>query len=277
MDGILRPLRRGENALIEEKLREKLSFAKNAAARKACELAVEKKTNLCLSPDEPKKEDFMKLLNATVEELLVFKTHVDIIEEWDESFWGEVTDICKQNSVMIFEDRKFADIGKTIKLQYSRGIYRIVDWAHIVNVHAVPGDGAIEGLQEAAKEKSDGMPRGALLLAQMTGNGTLATGDYMRATVEMAKRHEEFCAGFIGNGAVASELKQLADICPKGMLLFTPGVQTGSTTGALGQQYATPQEAVAAGSDFIIVGSGIYKATDQKKAAQEYRKAGWMQ
>ena len=43
----------------------------------------------------------------------------------------------------------------------------------------------------------------------------------------------------------------------------------------MGQRYGDPREAILAGSDCIIVGSGIHKASDPVAAAINYAKVSW--
>ena len=61
----------------------------------------------------------------------------------------------------------------------SGGLYRISSWSNMVNAHAVPGPGVVRGLSEVGRP----LERGCLLIAEMSSQGSLATGDYTQAVV----------------------------------------------------------------------------------------------
>ncbi len=221
-----------------------------------------KSTNLCVNPDVVRCEELLRIADAVGPEICLLKTHVDILEDFSRDVIHELQALAQRHNFLIFEDRKFADIGSVVQEQYAGGIYQIADWAHITNAHTLPGAGIIEGLQTIGMPKG----RGLLLLAEMSSQGNLLDERYTQATVEMAKDFSDFVMGFICQ-------KRLTDD-PR-FLHLTPGVNLASGGDALGQRYRTPQIAInEQGCDIIIVGRGIYAAKDPAAEAARYRKAG---
>ncbi|MDP3971272.1 MAG: orotidine-5'-phosphate decarboxylase [bacterium] len=244
------------------KYEDRIEHTSNPTAKRLFELIAEKETNLAIAADVTDPQVLLDLVKATGDEICVLKTHIDVVTDYNSDLIDELVDLKEKHNFLIFEDRKFADIGNTVKLQYSQGVYHIVDWSDITNAHVVPGPGIIEGLREVGMDKG----RGLLLLAEMSSAGNLATGKYTQKALEMAEEYSDFVIGFIG-------MKKLIDD-PK-FITMTPGVKLGGGGDGLKQQYNTPENAIAGGTDIIIVGRGIYEAEDVKQAAQEYRKAGW--
>lgn len=237
-------------------------LTRNSVAQKLFSLMENKKTNLCVAADFTRKEKVLELAQKIGEEICVFKTHVDIIEDFDFSFATELQKIAEEKNFLIFEDRKFADIGKTVQLQYEKGIYHISDWADIVNTHTVAGPGSIEALKEIGLRRN----RALLLLAEMSPEGNLATGEYTEKSIAMAEAHKDFVIGFISTKKLAGDE----------FLYMTPGVQLEQGGDQHGQRYLTPEEVILKRhSDIIIVGRGINEALDPKKMVEEYRRAGW--
>jgi orotidine 5'-phosphate decarboxylase subfamily 1 len=253
---------------------ERAGEALNPAAKKLFSLMAQKKTNLALANDETDPKKFLELAEKAGPELAILKTHIDVLNQFTPEITKKLLELAKRHNFMIFEDRKFADIGNTVRLQYSEGIYRIVDWANFVNLHIVPGPGIIDAIKGVNAERKDDMPRGILILAQMSSAGTLACGDYTKKAVEMANANKEAVAGYIGNADV-SQVSELAAINFAGHVILTPGVQIQSKGDSLGQKYTTPEEAVLAGSDCIVVGRGIYHAENPLEMAKIYRQDGW--
>ena len=81
--------------------------------------------------------------------------------------------------------------------------------------------------------------------------------------------------GFIGNGSRPDELSDLRSKVGKEKMIWTPGVNLAVGDGEMGQRYGDPREAVLAGSDCIIVGSGIHRSANPSESAKAYADVSW--
>jgi uridine monophosphate synthetase len=243
---------------------ERASFCLNASVQRLCQLIADKQTNLCLSADVSCASELLNLVDKVGLEICLLKTHIDILSDFTSDFIQQLNYLAEKHQFLIFEDRKFADIGHTVKQQYAGGIYQIAEWADIINAHTVPGPGIIQGLREVGLTKG----RGLLLLAEMSSSGSLARGAYTEASIAMAKAYPDFVMGFIAQHQLSED---------PGLIQLTPGIQfdSGGIDG-LGQQYISPERAITQnGADIIIVGRGIYQANNPAISAQHYRQSAW--
>ena len=128
--------------------RQRADLCQNPTAKALFKLMHEKKTNLAIAADVTSKEKLLSLAEILGPEICVFKTHIDIIDDFTWDLIEKLQAIAEKHQFLIFEDRKFADIGSTVRSQYQGGVHRIAEWAHITNAHTVPGPGIIEGLKQ---------------------------------------------------------------------------------------------------------------------------------
>lgn len=233
------------------------SLTRHPMAQKLFKLMEDKKSNLSVAIDVTSQNQLLEMADALGPDLCVLKTHVDILADFTPDFGRKLRALAEKHRFLIFEDRKFADIGQTVSLQYRQGLYRIADWADIINAHPIPGPGIIEGLKGA----------NVLLLAEMSSSGTLAKGAYTSKAVKMGEEHAETVIGFISLGKLSTQ---------PGMIHFTPGVKLKAGKDSLGQRYRTVDEILIKNqSDVIIVGRDITHAPNPKEQTALYREKGW--
>nr|QGX74572.1 orotidine 5'-phosphate decarboxylase [Aspergillus aculeatus] len=250
----------------------------NPLAKRLFEIAEAKKTNVTVSADVTTTKELLDLADRLGPYIAVIKTHIDILSDFSNETIEGLKALSEKHNFLIFEDRKFIDIGNTVQKQYHQGTLRISEWAHIINCSILPGEGIVEALAQtaAADDFAYGPDRGLLILAEMTSKGSLATGQYTTSSVDYARKYPQFVMGFVSTralGEVQSTVTSAAD--EEDFVVFTTGVNISSKGDKLGQQYQTPASAIGRGADFIIAGRGIYAAADPVQAVQQYQKEGW--
>jgi orotidine 5'-phosphate decarboxylase subfamily 1 len=240
-------------------------------AKRYMTVACEKQSLVCLAADRNTMSSLFELLDQVGPHIAALKTHVDLIDDWSAEGWAKFCATAEEYNLLIFEDRKFADIGKISRSQMA-GIYDIRSWSNIVTAHLISGPDIVDGLQAAWHDV--GRDGGVLLLAQMSSRGNLLTTDY-RDSVVAKGAASAGVLGFIGNGSRPEELEELRNKVGDGKMIWTPGVNIAIGDGEMGQRYGDPREAVLAGSDCIIVGSGIHRSDNPAAMAKQYAEASW--
>lgn len=238
-------------------------LAKNPLAKKLLFLMERKQTTLCLAADLTDKEKILELAELAGVHIAVLKLHVDIIEDFTTEFVTRLQELSKKYNFLIMEDRKFGDIGHTVSLQYRNGIYKIAEWADIVTAHAIPGKGVVEGLKHGLNDLTE--IRGVFLVAQMSSEGALTTGNYLKEAISMTT-DISLVSGVVCQSNIFSD---------PGLIQLTPGVKLSKSGDDLGQKYNTPEEVVNSGADLAVVGRGITEATDKLSAVIQYKKQLW--
>ncbi|KAF6036080.1 UMPS [Bugula neritina] len=215
---------------------ERAALCSNPVSKKLFTIMHKKHTNLCLSADVTTVDMLLKLADQVGPHICMLKTHVDILEDFTTSAVTQLVELSQKHNFVIFEDRKFSDIGSTVKQQYAGGLYKIADWSEVTTAHSIPGPGIVQALQAVT-------------------------------TVNMAREYSDFVIGFISQSKLTSDPT---------LLHMTPGVKNTDKGDNLGQQYVNAADAVTLrGADIIIVGRGITQAADPVAAANEYKNLGY--
>ena len=245
--------------------KERSLFSKNIIGKKLFEIMDRKESNLCFSVDLTNSNELLKITDIVGPYICCLKTHSDIVVDWNINTSNKLIELSKKHDFLIFEDRKFADIGNTVIKQCKDGYFSISSWANIINAHALPGPGIINGLKEAMPNNS-----GLLLIAEMSSSDNLFNEIYIKRTLDMALENMDFVFGFISQ----NKLRNLES--PDPLIIMTPGVNIETKYDTLGQNYNSPDEIITKrGCDIGIVGRGIYSSNNPLKSAQKYRKVLW--
>lgn len=70
-----------------------------------------KRTNLCVSADVTTTAELLRLAEEVGDHICVLKTHADMIRGFSDRTIKGLTEISRRKNFLIFEDRKFMDIG----------------------------------------------------------------------------------------------------------------------------------------------------------------------
>ena len=112
--------------------------ATSSMAKRYMEVATAKQSLVCLAADRNTMAGLFDLIEAVGKHVAARKTHVDLVDDWTPEAWSAFCKAAHESNLLIFEDRKFADIGKISRAQMA-GIYDIRSWSDLVTAHLISG------------------------------------------------------------------------------------------------------------------------------------------
>jgi len=168
----------------------------------------------------------------------------------------------------VFLDLKFHDIPNTVAAAV-RAAAELGVW--MVNVHASGGS----RMMVAARAALAGFEHPPLLIAVTVltsrSEADLAelgySGSPQQRVLELAALAQ--ASGMDGVVCSAAESPALRDQCGAGFKLVTPGIRLADDSADDQRRVVTPAAALAAGSDYLVIGRSITKAADPVARLQQ--------
>ncbi len=243
---------------------EKHQSATHPVTQKLLDIVEQKQTNLIFSGDVTTKKELLYLADVTGPHICSLKTHIDIVHDFDKDLIDQLQGLARKHNFLLFEDRKFSDIGNTVKYQFISEHYDIPSWADMVTVHLTAGASLVDALADSGKLDETAL----IAIVGLSSSDTLTDQAYIQRAMEIVNDKKEYFSGIVAQNDLLGK--------ESGLLQFTPGINLSSKGDKHGQTYNSPEKAFATkATDIIIVGRGIYRAEDPVLAAKTYQKAGW--
>lgn len=163
----------------------------------------------------------------------------------------------------VFADLKMHDIGNTV----ARGVESVAKLgATFLTVHAYPQT------MQAAANASKGSDLRVLAVTVLTSydNEDLKAAGYQLGVTDLVTTRAQQAQALGIDGLVCSpeEAGNLRKLIKPEMMLVTPGVRPAGADIGDQKRVMTPVRAIAAGSDYLVVGRPILAAADPKAAAE---------
>jgi len=172
----------------------------------------------------------------------------------------------------VFLDLKFHDIPNTV----AKGVRAAVNLdVQMLTVHVSGGLAMLQAAERAAQEAAAELKKPAPLVLGVTVLTSLDGTEMNRIGFSMAvdKQVERLAglavdAGLRGLVCSPLEIRALRRVIPEKMTLVTPGIR-GSTDAANDQKRTlSPQEAIEAGANWLVIGRPICAAQNPRAAAE---------
>jgi orotidine-5'-phosphate decarboxylase len=232
------------------------------------EMKVKPMAQLIVALDVPSADDAERLIDQLYELDLIFKIGLESLYGYPERIFS----YCEARDVRFFIDAKLHDIPRTVGAAVTQ---LVRPGTHIINVHALGGDAMMRAAVEAAQSRADelgiSVPH-VFAVTILTSHGAedlgelgLQGGPGENATRLAALARDAGCSGVVCSAHEVADLKKFFGY---DFLTLTPGIRPPGEAHGDQKRVMTPAQAVAAGTDYLVIGRPITQAADPAAAAR---------
>jgi len=222
-------------------------------------------SQLIVALDIDNKNEALDLVDTLDPLLCALKIGSEMFTLWGPTFVKQLIN----RGYKVFLDLKFHDIPHTVARACKAGAELGV-W--MLNVHASGGlemmQAVVNALEPYGKDKP--LLIGVTVLTSFNERSLLNTGiskpllDHVIDLAQLTKK-----AGLDGVVCSAYEVKKIKQLCGNKFIAVTPGIRLSSNLPDDQSRVMTPKQAVAEGSDYLVVGRPITRAANPLHCVRE--------
>jgi orotidine-5'-phosphate decarboxylase len=217
---------------------------------------------LIVALDVPDAEQAQRLVDAFYELDVIVKIGLEALFGYPE----RILSYCEARDVRTFVDAKLHDIPRTVAAAVAQLVRPNV---RLLNVHALGGLDMMRAAVDAAGERAAELGVTPPHIFAVTLLTSIAPEDLNELGLQggagenairlAALARDAGCSGVVCS---AHEVRDLKRFFGDDFLTLTPGIRPTGSAHADQKRVTTPAQAVAAGSDYLVVGRPIVEADD---------------
>ncbi len=223
---------------------------------------------LIVALDVPTAQEAERLVDCLYDLDVIVKIGLEALCGYPE----RILAYCEARDVRTFVDAKLHDIPRTVAAAIAQLVRPTVQ---IVNVHALGGLDMMRAAVDSASERAAQLKVPPPLVFAVTLLTSIAPEDLNELGLQggpgenairlAALARDAGCAGVVCSAQEVGDLKRFFG---EDFLTLTPGIRPAGSVHDDQKRVTTPAQAVAAGSDYIVVGRPVVGAADPVAAAR---------
>jgi orotidine-5'-phosphate decarboxylase len=220
------------------------------------------KDRLIVALDMPTIEDAQGIVAALGDSVTFYKVGLELL------FAGglDLARRLKADGKRVFLDLKLLDIGNTVERAVANASELGVDFLTVHGHDLKTLEAAVRGRGNSKLKLLAVTVLTNLNAHDLQEQGTtLSAPDLVLRRAQLAHK-----AGFDGVISSGQEAARIREGTAAGFLVVTPGIRLAGSASGDQERITTPDHAIAAGADYIVVGRPITQGDDPKAAAETF-------